>query len=387
MTYNFDKIVQRKNTSSIKWDAESNADLLPMWVADMDFETAPEIVSAIKKRVDHGVFGYSLTPDEFNTSIQYWWKKRHQLDVDPSWILPSTGIIPALIGIINAFCEKEDEVLLLTPVYDHFFSCIENCDCKAIESNLNYENGVYTINFEDLEEKASRPSVKLIILSNPHNPAGRVWTAKELKQIGDICLKHNIKVVSDEIHSDLIFPGHKHTPFASLGKTYSDISITCCSPSKTFNLAGLQVGYVFTSNPTIKNQIEKAFHKQEMFLVSPFASTALIAAYQYGEAWMEGLISYLYDNYLFLKSFVETELPQIQITPLEGTYLVWLNLSAYSIDSEKFCEKLKAEQKLWLNSGHLYGQAGEGFVRMNIACARPLLVDGLNRLKKQLDTL
>ncbi len=384
MDYNFDEIIPRRNTHSIKWDADGDDNLLPMWVADMDFKTAPEIIEALHQRVDHGIFGYSLTPPEFYAAIGSWWKKRHGITVKANSIIPTTGIIPALIGIVHTYCQTGDKVLVLIPVYDHFFSCIRNADCEPLESNLIYQNGNYSIDFEDLERKASDPKTKLIMLSNPHNPAGRVWTEDELKQIGDVCIKHDVKIISDEIHSDLIHPGFKHVPFTSLGEKYSQNSITCCSPSKTFNLAGLQVGYVFSANPDIKDKVEKAFHKQEMFLVSPFASTALIAAYTHGEEWLEALQNYLHENFRFLSNFISKELPKVHVTPLQGTYLVWLDLSAYSIESASFCKKLLEEQQLWLNSGYLYGKAGNGFVRMNIACPRALLKEGVERLRVQL---
>ena len=384
MIYNFDEVITRTNTNSIKWDAEKHDNLLPMWVADMDFKTAPEIIEALHHRLNHGIFGYSLTPPEFYSAIQYWWKKRHNLELEPTWIIPTTGIIQALLGIIKAYTTTNNQVLLLSPVYDHFFSSIENSDCKVITSELINTNGKFTINFYEVEELTAKPEVKLLIISNPHNPVGRVWTKEELIRLGEICNRNDVLVVSDEIHSDLVFPGFKHIPYASLGEAFSNKSITCCSPSKTFNLAGLQVGYVFSSNQAIKEHVEQSFLKQEMFLVSPFASTALIAAYEEGEAWVEALLTYLFNNYQYLESFIKNELPHVKVTPLEGTYLVWLDLNYYKINSTEFCDQLKENQSLWLNPGSNYGKAREGFVRMNIACPKSLLVNGLQRLKAAL---
>lgn len=383
MDYNFDEIIDRKNTNAIKWDASPSSDILPMWIADMDFKTAPEIIEALQNRISHGVFGYTQTPEQFYISIQNWWKKQHGLSLEKEWILPVIGVIPALSAAIRTLTEKGDQIIIQPPVYNHFYTTIENCGCEIIENNLLYNNGIYSIDFEDLEIKAANPKSKLLLISNPHNPVGRVWAKEELQQIAAICHKHNVIVISDEIHCDLVFSGQKHIPFASLEDQYALNSITLASISKTFNLAGLQVGYVFTKNAALYNQVKSVLQMQEMELLSPFAIQALIAAYDKGENWLAELKKYLSNNYHFLKQFIASELPQIKVVPLQATYLVWLDCSTLELSSDKLAEMLK-EQNLWINSGTMYGKAGEGFLRINIACPQKILSEGLERLKKAL---
>lgn len=380
MDFNFDEITDRKNTNAIKWDAAPSKDILPMWVADMDFKTAPAVIEALQNRVAHGIFGYTQTPPEFYSAINNWWLRRHGFAPKEEWIVPATGVIPAISAAVRALTHKGDKILIQPPVYNHFYITIENCGCEILENNLLYSNGHYDMDFDDLERKAADPLVKLLILSNPHNPVGRVWTKDELQRVGDICLRNNVVVISDEIHSDLVFDEFKHIPFASLGESYSNNTITFGAPTKSFNLAGLQVGYVFTENDSFKKDIKKILVQQEMELLSPFAITALIAAYNNGEAWLEALKTYLYDNYVYLKTFIANHLPHINITPLQSTYLVWLDCSLLSKPSALIVQQLLEEQQLWVNAGTMYGQAGEGFLRINIACPRSLLRDGLSRL-------
>lgn len=382
MDFNFDEIVNRKGTHSIKWDAAPFEDVLPLWVADMDFKTAPVIAEALRERVQHGVFGYTGSPPEFYKAIINWWKKRHGFTLQNHWIIPTAGVIPALSVIIRVFAAKGDKVILQSPVYNHFYTTLKNCGCGILENKLQYSGGEYRIDFDDLERKAAAPDVKLLLISNPHNPIGRVWTAAELRRIGDICLQHNVVVISDEIHSDLVYNGFTHVPFASLGLAYSNNSITLSSPSKSFNLAGLQVGYLFTENSGFKKKLQELFTLQEMELLSPFAITALIAAYDDGEVWLETLKDYLHDNYNYLKAFIETHLPQLQLLPLQATYLVWVDCSVLGISSDTLAATLLNKQKVWVNSGTLYGGSGEGFLRINIACPRTLLAEGLNRIKE-----
>lgn len=382
MDFNFDEIVERKNTNSIKWDAALSADVLPMWVADMDFKTAPAIIEALKNRLGHGIFGYTQTPPEFYSAISHWWEQQYGFVLEKDWIMPVIGVIPALSATVRALTQKGDKVILQPPVYNHFYITLKNCGCEIVENNLIYAHGSYTIDFDDLETKAADPGVKMLIISNPHNPAGRVWTKEELKRLGDICLKHEVIVVSDEIHADLTYYGFKHVPFASIGKNYSERSITLSSPTKTFNLAGLQVGYLFTENSRFKKHIQAILIQQEMELLSPFAITALIAAYTNGNTWLEALKVYLYDNYLYLNEFIKEHFPALKVVPLQATYLVWLDCSALAIPSDELASKLFQEHKLWVNAGTMYGIAGEGFLRINIACSRKLLKEGLSRLLK-----
>ncbi|WP_116788643.1 MalY/PatB family protein [Flavobacterium psychrotrophum] len=382
MEFNFDEITDRRNTNSIKWDAAPSSDILPMWVADMDFKAAPAIIEALQKRVTHGVFGYTQMPSRFYDAIINWWQTQHNFSLQKDWVIPTSGVIPALSAIIRSLVNKGGKVIIQPPVYNHFYTTLENCGCEVLENNLIYSDGNYSIDFNDLELKASNTDAKLLLLSNPHNPVGRVWTFDELQKIGDICLRHNVIVISDEIHADLTLRGFKHTPYASIGKKYANNSITLSSPSKAFNLAGLQVGYLFTENAGFREQIQKTLLVQEMELLSPFAIEALIAAYNDGTQWLDAVKVYLYDNYLYLKSFVEEQLPQLKVIPLQATYLVWLDCCNIPEPASTLTEKLLNEHKLWLNAGSMYGSVGAHFLRINIACPRQTLREGLGRLLK-----
>lgn len=380
MDFNFDEIINRKGTASIKWDAAPSQDVLPMWVADMDFKTAPAIIEALQKRVSHGIFGYTQTPLEFYNAIIGWWEKQHHVILEKENIIATTGVIPALSASINALAKKGDKVIIQPPVYNHFYITLRNSGVGIVENNLFCNDGNYAIDFDDLERKASDASVKLLIISNPHNPVGRVWNREELQKLGDICQKHGIVVISDEIHSDLVYEGFKHISFASLGHAYCAQSVTLSSPSKTFNLAGVQVGYLFTENKEFRNKIQKQLASQEMELLSPFAVEALIAAYHSGQQWLDALKLYLYDNYLYLKTFVEKHMPQLNVTPLQATYLVWLDCSSVSKPVSALASELLQDHKLWVNPGTMYGDEGQNFLRINIACPRPILEEGLGKL-------
>lgn len=387
MYFNFNEITERKGTHSVKWDMNNEEGFLPMWVADMDFKAAPPIVQAIEKRVTHGVFGYTLTSLEFYEAIISWWHRRYDLLIQQEWILPVPGVLPSLSAIVRAVTEPGDKVLLLTPVYDHFFASIQNCGREVVECPLQYEDGNYSLNPELLTIEAAKPEAKLLLLSNPHNPVGRVWTKEELQLIGDICLTNGITVVSDEIHADLVFAPYKHTPFASLGGEYSHNLITCASPSKPFNLAAVQVAYLFTENAVLRNALHQLFTMQETVFLNAFAGEALIAAYNYSEEWLEELKTYLYENYLYTTAFIQKEMPQIKVTPLEATYLLWLDVSVLDMPSAVISKKLLTEEGLRINAGTMYGKAGEGFIRMNIGCPRQLLLQGLEKLKNVVNNL
>ncbi|KAF2508105.1 MalY/PatB family protein [Flavobacterium foetidum] len=384
MDYNFDEVINRRNTNSVKWDETDSPDILPMWVADMDFKTAPEIIQALENRISHGVFGYSVTSAAFFDAVIMWWKKRHGFLLQKEWILPVVGVIPAMSAAIRAITEKGDKIIIQPPVYNHFYSTIENSGREIVENNLIYKDGFYTIDFDDLEKKASDSKAKIAIVCNPHNPVGRVWTRQELNRIAEICKKYGVVVFSDEIHSDIVLNGEKHIPFASLDHSLVSNSITFSSISKTFNLAGLHVGYVFTTNEELYSSVKSVLVMQEMELLSPFATTALIAAYEKGEQWLEKLKSYVYENFLFLKQYIEEELPQVKVMQLQATYLVWLDIRSFKLSSDQIAKRLLDNQKLWVNSGTMYGKAGEGFLRINIACPKKILQDGLQRIKKEL---
>ena len=384
MKYNFDEVLSRSGSDSIKWDEAPFGEVLPMWIADMDFKSAPAILNALQKRVDHGIFGYTEIPDAFYEAILSWWKRRYDFNFDKEWLIPVSGVIPALSAAIQSLSKKGDHVLVQSPVYNHFYSSIENNGRIAVDNNLLYHNGKYSIDFEDLAQKAADPKAKILIISNPHNPVGRVWTKEELQHVGNICLEHNVVIISDEIHADLVFEGHIHIPFASLGEKYSLNSVTLSSPTKSFNFAGLQVGYFFTQNEQFRKAIQSSFKLMGVELLNLFGITALIAAYEESEQWLDALKEYLQENYLFLTQFINSNLPQIKVTPLEATYLVWLDCTALGKTADELSHQLLEEQKLWINSGTMYGAAGEGFLRINIATPKVLLQTGLEKLLKGL---
>ena len=384
MKYNFDEIIPRRGTNSYKWDSAGDEDVLPMWVADMDFRTAPPVVEALRKRVEHGIFGYVRVPDAYYAAVTNWFARRHDWQIEKEWIIYTTGVVPALSAVIKALTAPGDKVMVQTPVYNCFFSSIRNNGCGMIANPLIYRNGTYQIDFADLEQKAADPSVKVLLLCNPHNPAGRVWTKQELTRIGDICIRNNVWVVADEIHCELVFPGHTYIPFASISQEFLMHSVTCTSPSKAFNLAGLQIANIISADTDIRTKIDKAININEVCDVNPFGVEALMAAYNDGEEWLEELKQYLFANYNYLRVYFEEYLPEFPVATLEGTYLVWADCSVLNQSSDETVKTLLEKEKLWVNEGSLYGEAGEGFIRINIACPRQQLIEGLNRLRRAL---
>ena len=384
MKYNFDEIIPRRGTNSYKWDSAEDADVLPMWVADMDFRTAPPVVEALRKRVEHGIFGYVRVPDAYYAAVTNWFARRHDWQIEKEWIIYTTGVVPALSAVIKALTAPGDKVMVQTPVYNCFFSSIRNNGCGMIANPLIYRNGTYQIDFADLEQKAADPSVKVLLLCNPHNPAGRVWTKQELTRIGDICIRNNVWVVADEIHCELVFPGHTYIPFASISQEFLMHSVTCTSPSKAFNLAGLQIANIISADADIRRKIDKAININEVCDVNPFGVEALMAAYNDGEEWLEELKQYLFANYNYLRVYFEEYLPEFPVATLEGTYLVWADWSVLKQSSDETVKTLLEKENLWVNEGSLYGEAGEGFIRINIACPRQQLIEGLNRLRRAL---
>lgn len=382
MKYNFDEIVLRRGSNSYKWDSAKEDDVLPMWVADMDFRTAPSIIDAMAKRVQHGVFGYTKVPQAYFDAVTDWFGTRHHFTIQKDWILFTSGVVPALSAVIKALTKPGDKVIVQTPVYNCFFSSIRNDECEMVANELIYKDGTYSIDFDDLERKTADPKAKLILLCSPHNPAGRVWTREELQRIGEICLRNQVIVVSDEIHCDLVYPGHTHIPFASLSDEFLQNSVTCTAPSKTFNLAGIQVANIIAADEDIRRRIDKALNVNEVCEINAFAVEALIAAYTGGEEWLEELKLYLHDNYTVLYNFFHEHLPHLPVLPLEATYLVWVNCSALKQTSEEITRTLLDKEKLWLNEGTMYGAAGEGFIRINIATQRENLIKGLHKIKK-----
>jgi cystathionine beta-lyase len=384
MKYNFDKIISRRHTHSSKWDSAKDETVLPMWVADMDFMTAPPVVEALIKRAQYGVFGYTKIPDTYYEAVIGWFSRRHAFEIQNPWILFTTGVIPALSAIIRTLTVPGDKIIIQSPVYNYFYSIIRENECEVISNDLVYENGTYTIDFAGLEQIAADSKAKLLLLCHPHNPAGRVWTKEELEKIGNICFRNEITVISDEIHCDFVYPGYRHIPFASINSEFLRRSVTCTSPSKTFNMAGLKVANIFVSDSNIRERIRKMLCRNQVYEINSFAINGLIAAYNEGEDWFQQLLIYLYENYLFLKEFLATNLPQLKVIPLQATYLVWLDCSALGKSSKEIANILLNEGKLWLNEGTMYGTNGDSFMRINIACPRPLLNEGLNRMKHAL---
>ena len=384
MKYVFDDITPRRATNSYKWDTAHDDDVLPMWVADMDFRTAPAVVEALRKRVEHGIFGYTKVPPAYYEAITDWFARRHGWQIEKDWIIYTSGVVPALSAVIKALTVPGDCILVQPPVYNCFFSSIRNNGCEIVENPLLYINETYRIDFAGLEQKASDPKVKLLLLCNPHNPAGRVWTRQELTRIGEICLRNDVIVIADEIHGELVYPGHTYTPFASISEEFLMHSVTCTSPSKAFNLAGLQIANIISADEYMCMKINKAININEVCDVNPLGVEALMAAYNDGEEWLEELKHYLTMNYNYLKAYFNEYLPEFPVVILEGTYLVWVDCSILKRRSKEIVEILLKEEKLWVNEGSMYGEAGEGFIRLNIACPRQVLIDGLDRLKRGL---
>lgn len=379
MEYDFDRQVSRRGTDSYKWDSARSDDVLPLWVADMDFQTAPAVVDALRRRVEHGIFGYTRVPDSYYEAVTGWFARRHAWTIDPAWIIYTSGVVPAVSAVIKALTVPGDRVLVQTPVYNCFFSSIRNNGCETVSSPLVFAGKTYTVDYEDLERRASDPRVKLMLLCNPHNPVGRVWRRGELQRIGEICIRHGVTVVSDEIHCELVFPGHRYIPFASVSEEFLHHSVTCVSPSKAFNIAGLQIANIVCADAGRRARIDRAINDNEVCDVNPFGVIATQAAYGEGEEWLDGLVGYLQANYLHMLDFCREHLPDFPVTVLEGTYLVWMDCRRLGMSSEELERRLVAEAGLWLNAGIMYGAEGEGFMRWNIACPRATLTEGLKR--------
>lgn len=382
MIYDFDKLTDRTNTMSYKWDSRKDGEVIPMWVADMDFKTAPSIVEALEKRVKQGIFGYTKVPLQYYESVINWFERRHDFKFQMEWMIYTSGVVPAISAIIKALTIPGDKVLVQTPVYNCFFSSIRNNGCIASENKLINKGGYFEIDFEDLEQKAADPLCKLMLLCNPHNPTGRVWCAEELEQIGDICRRNGVIVVSDEIHCELVFPNYKYTPFGAVSEICRQSSVTCISPSKAFNIAGLQIANIICENAEWRQKVDRAININEVCDVNPFGVIATMSAYNEGKEWLDQLRAYLYENYKVLVEYFEKNMPALKVTKSEGTYLAWVDIRPTGYDSETFVQHLLEKGKVWLNEGNMYGSAGEGFVRINFACQRARLLEGLERIKK-----
>lgn len=382
----FDVITERRNTKSVKYDSAIKrgkpADAIPLWVADMDFKTSSYITDALEKMVSNKIFGYSEGGDSYFEAVREWMKRRHQWEVEESWMIQTPGVVFALAMAVRAFTKEGDSVLIQQPVYYPFREIITDNHRKLVSSTLvQAKDGSYHIDYEDFEQKIVTEHVKLFILCNPHNPVGRVWTKEELSIIGDICLKHHIIVASDEIHSDFVFFGKKHHVFSSINENYRNNCIICTSPSKTFNLAGFQISNIFIENTALA----KAFHKEIKSIgYSQVGLTGLIAcesAYRYGDEWLEGVLKYIQSNAEFAETFLIKNLPKVKMSKLEGTYLIWLDFKKYGLLDHELDKMILYDAGLWLDSGGLFGKAGEGFQRVNIACPRVILEQALKKLQ------
>lgn len=378
MKYDFDKTIDRRATNSYKWDSAPEG-VLPMWVADMDFRTAPAIIDALQKRVAHGIFGYTRVPDAYYDAVTSWFSRRHGWDIDREWIIYTSGVVPAVSAVIKALTVPGDKVIVQTPVYNCFFSSIRNNGCEIVSNPLRRTADTYEMDFDALERCAADPRAKVMLLCNPHNPAGRVWTPDELTRLGYICLRNGVTVVADEIHCELVYQGFKYTPFASLSDAFLHRSVTCVSPSKAFNIAGLQIANIVAFDNDLRSRIDKAININEVCDVNPFGVAATIAAYNEGEEWLNQLVDYLHGNYEAMAEFCRRELAEFPITRLEGTYLVWMDCSSLGMSSDALEHALLDDARLWLNAGTMYGAEGEGYMRWNIACPRSVMLDGLNR--------
>lgn len=382
MTYDFDTPTERRNTNSLKWDVAQGE--LPMWVADMDFQTAPEIREAIMKRAEHGIFGYSVIPDTWYEAYIQWWKTRHGYTMERDWLIFCTGVVPAISSIVRKLTTPAEKVLIQTPVYNIFFNSILNNGRQVLESPLRYDGKEYRIDFADLEEKLSDPQTALMILCNPHNPTGKIWDRQTLEKIGALCSRHHVTVVSDEIHCDLTDPGESYVPFASVSETCRQISITCMAPTKAFNLAGLQTAAVSVPDEVLRHKVWRALNTDEAAEPNAFAVEAAVTAFTRGADWLDALRDYLYENKKLAAAYIEKEIPGVRAVASQATYLLWLDCSGLIGCGREAAGFLRRETGLYLSEGSQYGGNGADFLRMNIACPRAVLKDGLERLKNGL---
>lgn len=382
MKYNFDERIDRRGTGCVKWDMAPDKDVLPLWVADMDFRAAPAILEAVKKRAEHGVFGYTVVEDDYYDAVISWFRRRHQWHIKREEILYTTGVVPAMSVAVKALTMPGEKVIILSPDYNCFFSSVRNNGCEVVESVLVRTGSRFTVDWQDFEAKCADGKATVFLLCNPHNPTGRIWTKEELERMNDICLRHHVKVVSDEIHCELMMPGHVFQPFAAVSEACRQNSVILNSPSKSFNIAGLQAANIICSQPEWRRRLDRAININEVCDLNPFGPVALKAAYNESEDWIDELNQYLWGNYQALCAFAKEHLPQWDVCTLEGTYLPWIDITATGMTSQEYSDRLLRRAKVWVNPGTMYGpQSGEGYIRMNIACPRSLLTEALQRIK------
>lgn len=390
MKYDFDAVIDRRGTSSVKWDyldrVFKNTEVIPMWVADMDFTAPQPVIDAVVKRAQHGVYGYTEKPSSFYHSAAEWLKKRHGWSINSRWITVCPGVVPTLNFCILALTEPGDKVLLQSPVYPPFFASIKNNGRVLVDNPLNLQGDKYVIDYEDLEAKL-KDGMKLMLLCSPHNPVGRVWSREELLKVGELCIKYDVTIVSDEIHSDLIFGNYRHTPLASLSEELAERTITCIAPSKTFNIAGFGTSMTIASNESLKKKLDNYLDSLGIEMTNLFGITALEAAYNHGEEWLNQVLVYLEGNLDFLVGYINLHLPQIKISRPEGTYLVWLDCRGLGLKQKELVDFFINKARVGLNDGAPFGPGEEGFMRMNIACSRSVLEEGLRRIKQAVDNL
>jgi len=374
----------RIGTGSYKWDLVK--DVLPMWVADMDFETAPEIKQALIKRAEHGVFGYALLPDEWYNAYISWWKTRHSFEIKKEWLMFSTGVVASISSLVRKLTTPNENVLIMPPVYNIFFNSIINNGCRVLESPLVYKNGSYEIDFTDLEAKLGDPQTTLMILCNPHNPVGKIWDKSTLAKIGALCKKYGVTVLSDEIHCDVVRPSLEYVPFASVDETCKNISVTLISPTKTFNIAGLQTSAIFVPEPFLRHKVWRAINTDEIAEPNVFAVVAAVTAFEKGAVWLDELREILWDNRAYAEHFIDTEIPALSYVKGDATYLMWIDIKKLNVGSLEFKDYLLKNAKLYLCEGIEYGTAGEGFLRLNLATSKANVQEGMRRLKQGVET-
>ncbi|MBO1307413.1 pyridoxal phosphate-dependent aminotransferase [Enterococcus sp. 669A] len=374
----FDQATNRFQTNSYKWEVSEGE--LPMWVADMDFQTAPVIIEAIKKRTDHGIFGYNSVPPEFNQAIASWWSRRHGLILNEDWIMFCTGVVPAISSIVRKLTKVGDNVVILSPVYNIFYNSIVNNYREVLSSDLVYNGAEYTIDFADLEAKLADENTSLMIFCNPHNPIGKIWDAATLEKVGQLCLKHGVVIISDEIHCDLTFPGEKYTPFYAVSEEVVNNVIMCCAATKAFNMAGLQTAAIVVKNEKLRKLVNRGINTDEVAEPNSFAIQAAIAAFTEGEPWLEELNQYLYLNRQYIEGFIAEYLPEITLVTSKATYLAWLDCSQLTKDAESLCQFIREKTGLYLTAGAIFGENGRGFIRLNYATNFARVEDGMQRL-------
>lgn len=380
MKYNFDDVIERRNTWSLKWDVAENE--LPMWVADMDFQTAPEIYEELQKRLSHNVFGYSVIPEEWYNAVCGWWESRHNFKMEKDRLIFCTGVVPAISSIVRKLTTPGENVLIQTPAYNVFFNSILNNGRRVLESPLVYDGSRYSIDFNDLREKLADPQTTLMILCNPHNPIGKIWDKDTLATIGNLAAEYRVTVISDEIHCDLTDPGKNYTPFASVSRECLENSVTCVAPTKAFNLAGLQTAAVYAHDPALCHKVWRGLNTDEVAEPNAFAITAAVAAFTKGADWLDALRQYIYENKKTAEAFLKENIPKITLVPSDATYLLWLDCGQICDDASILQDFIRKTSGLFLCAGSQYGQAGKSFLRMNIACPLATLKDGLTRLQK-----